>query len=119
LVKRYLVEAGSAEVAQLLAGAGAVGTAIISRAETAAALARASRVGALTPDEAQAALQVFRTDWPNLLRLQLTELVLAQADRLAWEFELRGYDAVHLTAALYWQEALGEAGVLATFDRQL
>ncbi len=119
LVKRYVAEAGSAEVNQLLVRADVVGTAAISRAEVAAALAKAVRVGALTRDEAEAALQVFRAEWVDLVRLQLTKVILAQADTLAWEYELRGYDAVHLAAALFWQSSLGEPVTLATYDRQL
>lgn len=41
------------------------------------------------------------------------------ADHLAWEHGLRGYDAVHLAAALPWHEALGESVTVATYDKQL
>jgi predicted nucleic acid-binding protein len=119
LVKHYVVEAGSAEVGQLLVRADVVGTAAISRAEVAAALAKAARMGTLTQDEAEAALQVFRTEWVDLVRLQLTEAILAQADTPAWDYGLRGYDAVHLAAARFWQSSLGEPVTLATYDRQL
>jgi hypothetical protein len=42
-----------------------------------------------------------------------------RAEALAWEYGLRGYDAVHLASALTWQESVGEQIVLATFDEQL
>lgn len=119
LVKRYVAEVGSVEVDRLIAEAESVGTAVISRAEVAAALAKAARLGLLPRDEAEAALQVFRAQWPDLVRLQLTEIVLAQADALAWEHGLRGYDAVHLAVARFWQDSLGQPVALATFDRQL
>ena len=119
LVKRYLAERGTDDVARLVAKARVVGTCIISRAETSAALAKAVRVGALTRTAAESALQVFRSEWPRLVRIQATELVMVRADALAWELGLRGYDAVHLAAASIWQESLGEAVTLATFDRQL
>ena len=32
---------------------------------------------------------------------------------------LRGYDAIHLAAARFWQSSLGQAVTLVTFDRQL
>jgi predicted nucleic acid-binding protein len=119
LVKRYIAEAGSAEVGRLIARTDAVGTSVISRAEVAAALAKAVRVGLLSRDDAGAALQVFRAQWVDLVRLQLTETVVARADALAWEHGLRGYDAVHLGAALFWQDTIGEPITLATFDHQL
>jgi predicted nucleic acid-binding protein len=119
LVKQYVAEIGSAEVDTLISRAEVLGTAASSRAEVAAALAKAARVGALWRDEAQAALQVFYTQWPDLVRLQLTEVILAQAGDLAWTHGLRGYDAVHLATAHFWQASLGEAVTLAAFDRQL
>ena len=59
LVKRYVAEAGSAEVGGLVGQAEAVGTAIISRAEVAGALAKAVRMRLLPRDEAASALEVF------------------------------------------------------------
>lgn len=119
LVKRYVGETGSPEVHALLATVAVAGTSVISRAEVAAALAKSVRVGVLTRNEAKSAFQVFTVDWENLARLQMTEVLAARAATLAWEHGLRGYDAVHLAAALSWQEMLGEPVVLATFDRQL
>jgi predicted nucleic acid-binding protein len=119
LVKRYIAEAGSAETGQLIAQAEGIGTSVISRAEVAAALAKSVRIGFLSREEASAALQVFRAQWVDLVRLQLTEVVIARADTLAWEHGLRGYDAVHLAAALFWQETMSEPVRLATFDHQL
>jgi len=81
-----------------------VGTGLISRAEIAAALAKAARMGALLPGEAEAALETFRVEWPDFIRIQITEALVARAASLAWQYGLRGYDAVHLAAALTWQE---------------
>lgn len=119
LVKRYVAEPGAREVAEAIVAAEVVGTSLISRAETSAALAKAVRVGTLTRQEATSALQVFRSEWPNLVRVQATELLLARADELAWELGLRGYDAVHLASALLWQDGMGERVTVITFDRQL
>jgi predicted nucleic acid-binding protein len=119
LVKRYVAEAGSAEVGAAISQAVVSGTALVSRAEVAAALGKAVRVKALTQEEALAALQVFRNDWVDLVRIQMTEMVIARADLLAWDHGLRGYDAVQLASALAWQDALGEAVTLATFDKHL
>ena len=119
LVKRYVAEPGSAEVSEAIAQAEVVGTALISRAEVAAALAKAVRVRALASGEAWNGLQVFRSEWLDLMRVQVTELAVARADAFAWEYALRGYDAVHLAAATVWQDAVGEQVTLASFDRHL
>ena len=119
LVKRYVAEAGSGDVAVLINRASAIGTAIISRAEVAAALAKAVRMKFVARDEAASALQVFSAEWENLIRLQMTEVLMSHAASLAWERGLRGYDATHLAAALFWQDILGEAITVASYDRQL
>lgn len=110
LVKRYVREAGSEAVAHLIQEADLVGTAAITRVEMAAALAKAVRVAALSRPEAALALDAFRSEWPSLVRLQVSEPLLRRAEEVAWEQGL---------AALFWQDMLGEPVVMATFDRQL
>lgn len=119
LVKRYVVEPGSTEVNEIVVAADSTGTGIISRAEVAAALAKAARMGALTKDEAEASLILFRSQWADLVRIRATEALVSRADTLAWEFNLRGYDAVHLAAAVLWQDSMGRAVTFATFDKLL
>ena len=54
LVKRHVAELGSVEVGAAISQAEVAGTALISRAEVASALAQAVRVKALTIEEASA-----------------------------------------------------------------
>ena len=119
LVQRYVAELGSTEVSAAISQAQVTGTALLSRAEVEAALAKAVRVYALTEEEALASLQVFRNEWPDLVRVQVTEMIVARAGAFAWDYGLRGYDAVHLAAASVWQDAMGERVTMATFDRHL
>jgi len=119
LVKRYVAESGSVEVEEAISKAQAVGTALVSRAEVAAALASAVRVHALTREQALACLQVFREEWHDLVRVQVTDVMIARAVTFAWEHSLRGYDAVHLAAASLWQDAMGDQVLLSTFDCRL
>jgi predicted nucleic acid-binding protein len=106
LVKRYVQEPGSEEVSRLIARARVVGTSAITRVEVTAALARA-------------ALTAFQGEWESLVRVELIEVLLGRAAQVAWERGLRGYDAVHLASALFWQEMLGESVTLVTYDREL
>ena len=57
LVKRYIAEAGSAEVNRLIAQSDIVGTGIVSRAEVVAAFAKAVRVRLLPRVDVLTALQ--------------------------------------------------------------
>jgi predicted nucleic acid-binding protein len=119
LVKRYVAEAGSTDVAAAIAAARLLATAVISRAEVTAALAKAVRLGFATRNAAAAGLADFEADWPDLIRLEVSESVVARAASVAWQQGLRGYDAVHLASALQWQEALGNPVTVATYDREL
>jgi len=119
LVKRYVSELGSPEVEKAISCAEITGTSIITRAEVSAALAKAIRMGTLSCEEAASALQVFRSEWTKLVRIQTTEILIAQADILAWELGLRGYDAVHLASALLFKESMDEEIEMVTFDLQL
>ena len=119
LVKRYLVERGSQETIALTAESEMTATSVVSRAEVAAAFAKAARTGLVTRDIARNAQRLFAGDWSDLIRVPVTEALVERADGLAREHALRGYDAVQLASALTWQESVGEEIVLATFDQQL
>ena len=119
LVKVYVAEPGSEDVERVIAEAEALGTAMISRVEVVAALAKAARLGALSQEDAELARRNFHRDWSDLTRLPATEFMLERAALLAWDQGLRGYDAVQLAAAVTWQEVLEEPVRMATFDRQL
>jgi predicted nucleic acid-binding protein len=119
LVKAYVGEVGSEEVMQLIRVATAVGTSHLSKAEMAAAMAMAARQKIVNVIEAKQAWQEFQADWRTLYKIAVSEIAVDRAASLAWEYGLRGYDAVHLATASLWQEAIGEPVTLATFDLQL
>jgi len=119
LVKSYVEEPGSADTLTLINQADISGTAIVTRAGVAAGLAKARRRGALSQKEADEAIALFHQEWPQLVHVMASEVVVARADSLAWEYTLRGYDAVHLASALVWQETLASPITLATFDKAL
>lgn len=119
LVKRHVDERGSREAIDFAARAEVVATSLVSRAEVAAALARAVRTKVLDEDDARAAQRAFATQWPDIARIPVTEALVSRAETLAWEYGLRGYDAVQLASAVLFQESIGVAVRLATFDKQL
>jgi predicted nucleic acid-binding protein len=119
LVKRYIAEIGSEQVNHWIADADSVVTVIITRTEVAAAISRAERMKLISDHDAQNVLEVFRAEWEIYQRLPVTEVTVVRGDYLACRFGLRGYDAVHLAAAILWQETLGEPVTIASFDTQL
>ena len=119
LVKRYVKEAGSADVATLLRKSDYHAASILTEAELPAALGRAIRIGAITRREGQAALEVWEEDRDTLVWIELPHMTARQAGTLAWQHGLRGYDAVHLATILWWQANIGQELTVATYDCEL
>ena len=119
LVKRYVQELGSDEMAELFKDELLAGTSSITFVEMAAALAKSERTGALSRADASAVLSRFRSEWNLMAHIRLNEPLIARAASVAWDHGLRGYDATHLASAFFWQELLGQKVCLVTYDRQL
>ena len=122
LFKRYVEEDESEAVLARIEEAPAVGTALITRVEVAAALAQAVRQQRMDQNEAQEAEREFLDDWDDFTRIGVTEALAARAGQLAWQHNLRGYDAAQLAAALTWQHTTEDTEdeiVFACFDNQL
>ncbi len=73
----------------------------------------------ITEDQLKQAMREFRQHWPAYLRIRITEPMVRDADHLAIEYNLRGYDAIHLAGALVWKDRTAEAVLFATFDDNL
>ena len=112
-------EAGSELVIDLFADARGIATGVIRRAEAAVAFARVIGIGIFEREHAWQALQNFQGEWRDYIRLPVSEAIIVRADQLAWELNLRGYDAVHLATALTWEDTMREEVELVTFDQQL
>lgn len=113
LVKRYTRERGSPWVTRLLARRAShdLYTVRLTGPEAIAALTRKVRTGELTAADAARSNRAFRRHWRR--RLLIVEVAEATAERamdLAERRGLRGYDAVHLAAALVVAEAQRRAG---------
>ena len=119
LVKLFVVEEGSEQVRAMLQQAWALGTALLARAELGTAMTRAARSGSISGEEAKEARRSLAAVWPTWAHIAVDEALAARAEAVAWEYGLRGYDAVHLASALTWQDQLGRPITLATFDRDL
>jgi predicted nucleic acid-binding protein len=119
LVKLFVTEEGSEATRALLCQASAMGTGLLARAELGAALARGARRGLLSEANALEARRRLEGVWPTWVRIGVDEALVARAEVLAWEYALRGYDALHLASALAWQERIQHPVALLTFDREL
>ncbi len=109
IVKRYYEEPGTARVRERWASAERVFTSRVAYAEVHAALARKHRDGGLTGPLFRSASSVFEAEWPAYDQIQVDGATLADIRRLVRKHPLRGYDAIHLAAALWLREQLDQA----------
>jgi len=119
LVKLFVTEEGSEATRTLLCQASVMGTGLLARAELGAALARGARRGLLSEADALEARRRLEGVWPTWVRIGVDENLVSRAEALAWEYNLRGYDALHLASALAWKERVQHPVALLTFDREL
>jgi predicted nucleic acid-binding protein len=113
LVKRYAREQGSGWITGLMARRAGhdLYTVRLTGPEAIAALTRKVRMGQVTAASAARSSRAFRRHWQRrLLIVEVAEAVAEQAMDLAERHGLRGYDAVHLAAALVVAEAQRQAG---------
>jgi predicted nucleic acid-binding protein len=103
LVKCYVREPGSTWMHALVdpSAGHALYTVRLSGPEMVAALSRKARTGEMTTADAAIAIRAFRIDWGGRYRvLSVRAIVADRGMDLAERHGLRGYDAVHLAAAL-------------------
>lgn len=107
LVKRYVQEIGSGWVRKIAdSRQNLICIAEIAKVEVASAFARQSRSGAISPNDADTALEDFLQDWETEYRtLRVNTELVDKATLLVRQHTLRAYDAVHLAAALATDEA--------------
>jgi predicted nucleic acid-binding protein len=119
LVKRYVEEAGSAEVAALCQSAELVAISVVGYAEVMAALARRQREGGMPQDAYKVAVGRFKDDWQNMDAWGLTNQVNDLVERLVYRHPLRGFDAIHLATALARREESQEEMQFVCADLRL
>jgi uncharacterized protein len=119
LVKSYVKETSSDNVVDLIENAETVGSSVLAKVEMASALEKGVRQKWVARTNALKAWNDFLEDWPSFTRLIVSAGTIDRASALAWEYSLRGYDAMHLACGLLWQETLGIQITIATYDREL
>jgi predicted nucleic acid-binding protein len=102
LAKRYIEEAGSGRVDELLAHASALGISVLALPEVTSALCRRRREKALDEKQYSAAKTALLEDVADAEIVNLTDAVVASAVRLLEESLLRAADAMHVACAHEW-----------------
>lgn len=117
LVKLYITESHSGLVRAWAEEAEIVATCRVAYPETMSALSRRFKAGDLEKRDYDMIVKVFSGDWKRYVVLDFDEIA---AGRLVTAYGLRGFDAVHLSAAGLLRSS-GHAPVVAfsSFDEKL
>ena len=100
LLKLIIEEPGSEAAAVVWDQSEALASARILYAEARAALAAARRGKRLTPAQHRQAVEILDDLWSQISIVEIDRDLIERAAELAERHGLRGYDAVHLAAAL-------------------
>jgi predicted nucleic acid-binding protein len=100
LVKRYVQEAGSAGLLDLLAEVDGVAVSAVAYAVVMAALHRKHREKGISAPQRQGAGGAFRQDWHSFAHVPVTYALPALLEESLTQSPLRGFDAIHLASAL-------------------
>ncbi len=118
LVKLYVEEPGSAAVVRAVERAAALATVRVAYAEARAAFARQRRDGGLDARGLRRVVENLDGDWSVYTIVDVTESLVRTAGILAERHALRGFDAIHLAAAVELARAAGDVA-FGCFDRRL
>lgn len=97
LVKLYVEEVGSSDVRTWVEEADLVSTCRVALPEVLSAFSRRLNRRELPRAGFEEIVRAVKADWPQYLRLDFDEIIAAE---LVVKHSLRGFDAVHLSAAL-------------------
>jgi uncharacterized protein len=117
LVKLYVQEAQSSLVKKWVEEAEIVATCRIAYPETMSAINRRFRQGDLTEKEYDSLIAQFSNEWGQFAAIDFDEL---EAGRLVNLYGLRGFDAVHLSAAKLLKATQNDISIsFSSFDGKL
>ena len=117
LVKLFIEEKYSERVREWVDAVDVVLTCRVAYAEAAAAFSRRHREGGLKQADYRRVVQAFDGQWDSFGRLEFDERA---AGKLAAKHALRGFDAIHLSAAkMLMSDALGTSVAFNSFDDRL
>lgn len=117
LVKLFVEEKHSDRVREWVDAVEVVLTCRVAYAEAVAAFSRRHREGRLKQADYRRVVQAFDGQWESFGRLEFDERLAGQ---LAARHALRGFDAIHLSAArMLMSDARGTSIAFSSFDDRL
>ena len=118
-VKKYIQEPGTGRLLRMLKRCKILATSKIAYAEVYSALSRRRREGTLTRKEFSRMVATFEKDWRAMTIVELSDDVLSLVPSLAVDLPLRGFDAIHLSSALWLHGRLPSFDTFVCSDQAL
>ena len=118
LLKLYVDEPGSSIVREVTEAQTSF-TQIIAYAELRAALAKALRMERISTSSYGRLLGQVESDWDRLNLVNVEMPLVRRAGEMAEQFNLRGFDSLHLAAAEWLADTVGISLRFACFDDRL
>ena len=119
LVKLYVRESDSEEIAKLIAEAEVVAISIVAYPEARAAFARKFREKGITEEDYERIKKDLDNDWEKIFIIRLTDTLARSSGDLTEKCALRGFDALHLASALELKKALPHPIFFSSSDSRL
>lgn len=121
-VKRYCQETGSSWVEDFFNHQQMIACASLGYVEVMATLSRKKKAQEMAAPAFEEKLQELDADWERFFQVKMADEVVELAADLARDLSLRGADAVHLAAALWFQRLLSaeeDRLIFVASDREL
>lgn len=119
LVKLYVEEDASLQIETLVKSAKVAATSMVAYPEARAAFARRFREKSFASAAYTRIKTCFDVDWRNYFIMNLTQESILLAGNLAEKHALRGFDSIHLAAALILRQEVSLPVVFSCFDDRL
>lgn len=119
LAKKYVIEAGSERIAQLMTEKSVMATSKLTYPEMLSALARRSKSGDISHTKFKELLTEFEADWNCLLIIDFQDELLGSIKRLIGKYYLRAADSIHLASALWLKQSVKENVTFVASDVNL
>jgi predicted nucleic acid-binding protein len=119
LVKRYFKEPYSEDVINKWRSATQIATSFVTYAETMASIFRKRRESHLDNLIVQEIQDLFKQDWLSFVRVEVNDELNLYVDRVTEQYQLRGFDSIHLASALIIHHSFQQDFLFACFDDKL
>ncbi len=119
LIKFFVSEAGTEQVKSLIEKDPYVVISKIAFSEAHSALARRKREKILSKEDYQKTVRRWNRFWKSCIIVELNDEILSKTERLIKTYPLRGFDAIHLSSAIFFRSSIDSSLKFACSDNSL